>query len=63
MECLCILPPATGVVQPLRALGELCRSRGVYFHTDGAQAVGKIPLNVNEAKVQKLVATTQCARH
>ncbi len=26
-----------GVIQPLREIGELCRSRGVYFHTDGAQ--------------------------
>ncbi|GLC41527.1 Cysteine desulfurase, mitochondrial [Pleodorina starrii] len=40
-----------GVVQPLKEIGELCRSKGVYFHTDGAQAVGKIPVDVNAAKI------------
>lgn len=36
-----------GVIQPLAAIGKLCRSKGVLFHTDAAQAVGKIPLDVN----------------
>ncbi|GIL81259.1 hypothetical protein Vretimale_1181 [Volvox reticuliferus] len=40
-----------GVVQPLKEIGAICRSKGVYFHTDGAQAVGKIPLDVNAAKI------------
>jgi cysteine desulfurase len=35
-----------GVVQPLAAIGALCREKGVYFHTDAAQAVGKIPMDV-----------------
>lgn len=35
-----------GVVQPLKDIGTLCRSRGVYFHTDAAQAAGKIDLDV-----------------
>lgn len=35
-----------GVIQPLAEIGALCRDRGVYFHTDAAQAVGKIPLDV-----------------
>ncbi|GIL58368.1 hypothetical protein Vafri_13412 [Volvox africanus] len=43
-----------GVVQPLKEIGAICRSKGVYFHTDGAQAVGKIPLDVNAAKVDLL---------
>jgi cysteine desulfurase len=35
-----------GVIQPLAEIGALCRARGVLFHTDAAQAVGKIPLDV-----------------
>lgn len=31
--------------------GELCRSKGVFFHSDAAQAVGKIPIDVNEQKL------------
>ncbi|KAJ9657870.1 cysteine desulfurase [Neophaeococcomyces mojaviensis] len=40
-----------GVIQPMKEIGELCRSKKIYFHTDGAQAVGKIPINVNEWNV------------
>ena len=40
-----------GVIQPIKEIGELCRSRGVFFHTDAAQATGKIPLDVNEMKI------------
>ncbi|HUC61000.1 MAG TPA: IscS subfamily cysteine desulfurase [Alphaproteobacteria bacterium] len=35
-----------GVIQPLAEIGALCRARGIYFHTDAAQAVGKIALDV-----------------
>lgn len=35
-----------GVIQPVAEIGALCRERGVYFHTDAAQAAGKIPLDV-----------------
>lgn len=40
-----------GVVQPIEEIGKLCRSKKIYFHTDGAQAVGKIPLDVNKMNV------------
>ncbi len=40
-----------GVIQPLKEIGEICRERGVFFHCDAAQAVGKIPLDVNDMKI------------
>jgi len=35
-----------GFVQPVAEIGKICKERGVLFHTDGVQAVGKIPVNV-----------------
>jgi cysteine desulfurase len=43
-----------GVIQPLAEIGALCRSRRVLFHTDAAQAFGKIPLDVEAMKVDLL---------
>jgi cysteine desulfurase len=40
-----------GVVQPIAKIGAICRERGVFFHTDAAQAVGKIPLDVKAMKI------------
>lgn len=40
-----------GVRQPLADIGALCRERKVFFHTDAAQAVGKVPISVNDAAV------------
>lgn len=40
-----------GVIQPLAEIGALCRAKKVYFHTDCAQAVGKIPLDVNAMNI------------
>ena len=37
-----------GVIQPVEEIGRLCRSKGIFFHTDAAQAVGKIPVSVND---------------
>ncbi|MCU1327703.1 MAG: Cysteine desulfurase [Bryobacterales bacterium] len=36
-----------GVVQPVAEIGKLCRERGVLFHSDAVQAIGKIPVDVN----------------
>lgn len=40
-----------GVKQPIGEIGALCKSKKVFFHTDAAQAVGKIALNVNEMNI------------
>ena len=44
----------TGVIQPLERIGAICRERGVLFHTDAAQAVGKIPLDVQAMNIDLL---------
>ena len=43
-----------GVIQPLAAIGALCRSKRVLFHTDAAQAAGKIALDVDEMQIDLL---------
>src|SRR5690242_20180109 len=43
-----------GVVQPVAEIGKLCRERGVLFHTDGVQAAGKIPIDVNAMSIDVL---------
>jgi len=40
-----------GVIQPLAEIGALCRAHGVLFHTDAAQAAGKIPLDVEAMRI------------
>jgi cysteine desulfurase len=37
-----------GVLQPISEIGKVCKERGVIFHTDATQSVGKVPFNVNE---------------
>lgn len=46
-----------GVLQPLAEIGALCRSRQVIFHTDAAQAIGKIPLNVETLNLDLMSLT------
>ncbi|MDO9206625.1 MAG: NifS family cysteine desulfurase [Sulfuricurvum sp.] len=41
----------TGMIFPIQEIGEICRDKGVLFHTDGVQAVGKIPVNLQEVHV------------
>ena len=43
-----------GTVQPIESVGAFCRKRGILFHTDAVQAVGHIPINVEEMKIDML---------
>ena len=43
-----------GTIQPIGEIGALCRSRGVLFHTDAVQAVGAIPIDVQEMNIDLL---------
>jgi cysteine desulfurase len=46
-----------GVLQPLASIGALCRERQVFFHTDAAQAIGKIPLDVETMQIDLMSLT------
>src|ERR1700746_308481 len=41
----------SGVLQPIREIGKICRERGVLFHTDAVQAIGKVPIDVNKDNI------------
>jgi cysteine desulfurase len=43
-----------GVIQPLVEIGKICREKGVFFHTDAAQAIGKIHIDVNLMNIDLL---------
>jgi cysteine desulfurase len=43
-----------GVLQPIREIGKLCKERGVLLHSDGVQAVGKVPVNVIQDNIDLL---------
>ena len=43
-----------GVIQPIAEIGKICREKGVIFHTDAVQAVGKIPVDVNSMNIDVL---------
>jgi cysteine desulfurase len=47
----------TGVLQPIEEIGKLCRERGVLFHSDAVQALGRVPLDVNSMNLD-LVSLT-----
>jgi cysteine desulfurase len=46
-----------GVIQPIDAIGELCRSKGIIFHCDAAQATGKVAIDMEKSKVDLLTLT------
>ncbi len=43
-----------GVVQPIAEIGKIAKEKGVFFHVDGVQAVGKIPVDVNKDNIDLL---------
>lgn len=43
-----------GTLQPIKAIGKLCKEKGVLFHTDAVQAVGKVPVHVEEMGIDLL---------
>ena len=46
-----------GTIQPIRDIGEICRKKGVLFHTDAVQAIGHVPVNVEEECIDLLSAS------
>jgi cysteine desulfurase len=46
-----------GTVQPVAAIGKVCKQKGVIFHTDGVQAVGKVPVDVEAMGIDLLSLT------
>lgn len=48
-----------GTIMPVREIGEVCREKGVLFHTDAVQAVGNIPINVREQNIDMM----SCSGH
>lgn len=46
-----------GTIQPIREIGSICRGKGVLFHTDAVQAVGHIPVNVEDDFIDLLSAS------
>lgn len=43
-----------GTIEPITEIGKIAKEIGIYFHTDAAQTVGKIPVNVNELNIDLL---------
>lgn len=43
-----------GTIQPIAEIGEICREKGILFHTDAVQAVGHIPVNVKDMHLDML---------
>ena len=46
-----------GTIQPIREIGEICHRKGVLFHTDAVQAVGHLPVNVEDDNIDLLSAS------
>jgi cysteine desulfurase len=46
-----------GTIQPIAEIGQLCHDRGILFHTDAAQAIGKLPLDVQAMNIDLMSLT------
>ena len=46
-----------GTINPMKEIGKVCKEKGVLFHTDGVQAVGKVPVNVQELGIDLMSLT------
>ena len=47
-----------GTIEPIAKIGEICRKRNIYFHTDAAQSFGKVPIDVNKMNIDLLTASS-----
>ncbi|OQA43328.1 MAG: Cysteine desulfurase [Parcubacteria group bacterium ADurb.Bin305] len=47
-----------GTLQPIGAIGKICREKKIYFHTDVSQTFGKIPINVSKMNIDLLTASS-----
>jgi cysteine desulfurase len=48
-----------GTIEPIEKIGKICKTRGIYFHTDAAQSFGKIPIDVKKMNIDLLTASSQ----
>ncbi|MBR6902695.1 MAG: cysteine desulfurase [Clostridia bacterium] len=46
-----------GTIQPIREISDICKKRGIIFHTDAVQAIGRIPIDVNKDNIDMLSAS------
>ena len=47
-----------GTINPIESIGKICRDKGILFHTDAAQAIGKIEINVDDLNIDFLVSSS-----
>ena len=47
-----------GTIQPIEEIGKICQEKGVYFHTDAVQTVGKIPIDVKKMNIDLLSSSS-----
>ena len=49
-----------GVVQDIAAIGEMCRARGIIYHVDATQSVGKLPIDLSQLKAMVRKVSVRC---